>query len=69
MLLAVFDSEVDQLSILGLLGGGEDERWVGCGVLRLVLLNSCRLLVWYSRGGTIHALEVAGVADNGLYSD
>ena len=39
MLLAVLNSIVDQLGILGLLGGGEDERWVGGGILRLVLLN------------------------------
>ena len=51
MFLAVFDGEVDQLGVLGLLGGSEDEGGVGGGVLRLVLVD----------GG-----EVAGVADDGL---
>ena len=39
MLLAVLNSVVDQLGVLGLLGGGEDERGVGGGILRLVLLD------------------------------
>jgi hypothetical protein len=52
VLLAIGDSIVDELGVLGLLGGGEDEGGVGGGVLRLVLAN----------GG-----EVTGVADNGLW--
>jgi len=51
VLLAVGDSLVDELGVLGLLGGGEDEGGVGGGILRLVLAN----------GG-----EVTGVADDGL---
>jgi hypothetical protein len=51
VLLAVGDSLVDELGVLGLLGGGEDEGRVGGGILRLVLAN----------GG-----EVTGVADDGL---
>ena len=41
MLLAVLNRDIHQLSILGLLGGGEDERRVGGGILRLVLFNGC----------------------------
>lgn len=52
VLLAVRNSVVDELGVLGLLGGGEDEGRVGGGVLRLVLAD----------GG-----EVTGVADNGLW--
>ena len=52
MLLAVGDSLVDELGVLGLLGSGEDEGRVGGGILRLVLAN----------GG-----EVTGVADDGLW--
>lgn len=52
VLLAVGDSLVDELGVLGLLGGGEDEGRVGGGILRLVLAN----------GG-----EVTGVADDGLW--
>lgn len=40
-LLGVLDSVVDQLSILGLLGGSEDERGVGGSILGLVLANGC----------------------------
>lgn len=39
VLLAVFDGEVDELCVLLLLGGSEDEGGVGGGVLRLVLGN------------------------------
>ena len=35
--LAVGDGVIDQLGVLGLLGGGEDEGRVGGGILRLVL--------------------------------
>jgi hypothetical protein len=51
VLLAVGDSLVDELGVLGLLGGGEDEGGVGGGILGLVFAN----------GG-----EVTGVADDGL---
>ena len=49
--LAILHGRVDQLRILGLFRGGEDERRVRGGVLRLVLVD----------GG-----EVARVADDGL---
>lgn len=39
VLLAVCDSGVNQLRVLGLLGGGEDERRVGRRILGLVLLD------------------------------
>ena len=51
VLHTVRDSIVNELGVLGLLGGGEDEGRVGGGILRLVLAN----------GG-----EVARVADDGL---
>jgi hypothetical protein len=41
LLLGVVDGNIDQLSILLLLGGCEDERRVGGGILRLVLANGC----------------------------
>jgi len=37
--LGVVDGVIDQLSILRLLRGGENERRVGGGILRLVLSN------------------------------
>lgn len=52
VLLAVRAGLVDELRVFGLLRGGEDERGVGGGVLRLVFAN----------GG-----EVARVADDGLW--
>lgn len=51
VLHTIGDSIVNELGVLGLLGGGEDEGRVGGGVLRLVLAN----------GG-----EVTRVADDGL---
>ena len=39
VVLAVGDSCVDEFGVLGLLGGGEDERWVSGGILRLVLVD------------------------------
>lgn len=39
--LAVGDGSIYQLGVLGLLGGGQDERRVGGGILRLVLANGC----------------------------
>lgn len=41
LLLAVGDGGIDQLGVLGLLGGGQDERRVGGGILGLVLANGC----------------------------
>jgi hypothetical protein len=49
--LAICNSLVNQLCVFGLLGGGEDERGVGRGILRLVLVDGC---------------EVAGVANDDL---
>ena len=54
MLLSVLNRLVDELGVFGLLGGGEDQRWVGRGILRLILVD----------GG-----EVARVTDNGLSSN
>ena len=39
VLLAVLDGGVDELLVLGLLGGSEDERGVGRGILGLVLVD------------------------------
>lgn len=39
-LLSVLNGLVDELCVLLLLGGCEDEGWVGSGVLRLVLSDS-----------------------------
>ena len=51
VLLSVLDGRIDEWRVLLLLGGGEDERWVGGGVLWLVLGNGC---------------EVTRVGDDGL---
>ena len=53
LLLAVGDRSVHELRVLGLLGCGEDQGWVGGGILRLVLAN----------GG-----EVTAVTDDSLES-
>jgi hypothetical protein len=42
VLLAVCDGDVGELGVLLLLRGGEDQGWVGGGILRLILANSCR---------------------------
>ena len=39
--LAVGDRGIDELGILGLLGGSEDQGGVGGSILRLVLANGC----------------------------
>lgn len=41
VLLAVLNSDVNQLGIFGLLGSCEDQGRVGGGILRLVLANGC----------------------------
>lgn len=51
MLLSVLNGLVDELGVLWLLGGGEDQGGVGGGILRLVFANGC---------------EVTRVADDGL---
>lgn len=51
VLLSVLDGGIDEGSVLLLLGGGEDERWVSGSVLWLVLGNGCK---------------VTGVGDDGL---
>ena len=51
MRFPILHRRVDQLRILGLFRGSEDERWVRGGVLRLVLVDGD---------------EVARVADDGL---
>jgi hypothetical protein len=67
MALAIFNSIIDQLRILGLLRGGEDERWVGGGILWLVLGNGCYMLAQISRKEQIElTVEVAGITDHGL---
>lgn len=53
MLLAILDRRVDQLGVFGLLGGGEDERRVRGGILRLVFLNG---------------VEITRIADDSLES-
>lgn len=45
MALAVLNSDVNQLGVFGLLGCGEDERWVGGGILGLVFANGYRISV------------------------
>jgi hypothetical protein len=51
LLLTLVNGGVDQAGVLGLLGGSQDERRVGGGILGLVLVN----------GG-----EVTGVANDNL---
>lgn len=51
VLLSVLDGRIDEWGVILLLGGGEDERWVGGGILWLVLGNGC---------------EVTGIGDDGL---
>lgn len=42
LLLAVSESSVNQLGVLGLLGGSQDQRGVGGGILGFVLVDSWR---------------------------
>ena len=53
VVLAIFYGTIDEFRILGLFRGGEDERWVGSRILRLVLVDSGK---------------VTGVADDGLFA-
>lgn len=39
LLLAVLNGGVDKVSIFGLLGGSQDQGWVGGGILGLVLAD------------------------------
>lgn len=43
LLLAILNSNIHQLGILGLLRRGQDEGWVGGGILGGVLLDGCVL--------------------------
>jgi hypothetical protein len=47
--LAVLDSNIYQLGIFCLLGRGENEGGVGCGILRLVFADSCGISVSWVR--------------------
>lgn len=44
MLLAIFNSRVNQFGVLGLLRGRKDEGRVRGGILRLVFLDRCEWL-------------------------
>lgn len=58
--LTVFNSNVDQLGIFGLLGGGENEGGVGGSILRLVFADCCGILVLCSQiegGGELDSRE------------
>lgn len=76
LLLTVGDSGIDELGVLWLLGGSEDQRWVGGGILWLIFANGCTLSVCilldvtffrYGEGGK-HTGKVTGVGDNGSAS-
>ena len=43
VLLSVCNSLIDELGVFGLLRGGEDQRWVGGGILWLVLANGSKV--------------------------
>jgi hypothetical protein len=43
LVLGVLNSDVDELGVLGLLGGGEDQGRVGGGILGLVLGDGCSI--------------------------
>lgn len=68
--LAIFNSRVNQFGVLGFLGGCEDERWVGGGILRLVCGDGCMQSVGRTTGvgrkQYRRTVEIAGVADNSL---
>lgn len=49
LLLGEGNGVVDELGVLGLLGGGQDQRGVGGGILRLVLVDGCRRGKWLAR--------------------
>jgi hypothetical protein len=53
LVLHLCNSGIEERSVLGLLGGGQDERGVGGGILRLVLADGCSSVSRYlaqSRG-------------------
>lgn len=45
LLLTVGNSSVNEGSVLGLLGSGQDQGWVGGGILGLVLADGCETLL------------------------
>jgi hypothetical protein len=47
--LAVLNGNVDQLGILRLLGGGENERWVGGSILGFIFADGCGILEFHSQ--------------------
>ena len=70
VLLAIFDSRVDQFGVLGFLGGCENERWVGGGILGHVGGDGCMQSAGRTAGAGSkawkHTVEVARVADDSL---
>ena len=69
LFLSVLNSNIHQLSILGLLRGSKNERWVGGGILWLVLVDGCNLLViGYATTREVLTGKVTRVADNDLFS-
>jgi hypothetical protein len=67
MALSVLNGLVDELGILRLFRGGEDQRGVCGRILRLVFLDCCCVLAHERMNGLIDlTVEVTGVADNGL---
>jgi hypothetical protein len=59
--LAVLNSNVDKLSIFGLLGSREDEGGVGGGILWLIFADGCGVSVIYPRieeGGELDSRRV-----------
>lgn len=69
MCFAILNGWLHQLGIFGLFGSSKDERRVGCGILRLVFLDSCIQSVRKrAEPRPVHTIEVTRVADNGLWS-
>lgn len=67
LLLSVVDSDVDQLGVLGLLGGSEDERGVGGSILRLVLANGYRKWLVRIANSSYHVTSYHDDHDGILY--
>ena len=57
MLLAILNGWVNQLGVLGLLGGREDQGRVCGGILRLVFLDCCELLAAVLPRKSVYLLE------------